>query len=287
MNENNSFYLQGTSAEKESFNKPEQIEFEWNIIYSCNYRCSYCFFEGKWEEYGKRNVILSIQEWVDIWKRIYEIYGRSSILITGGEPFVYPDFVNILRGISEYHYPINISSNGTFDFEKISEHFDNTKISITLSLHPEFNTVESVLEKKKKLKSAGFDSEFINFVAFPPLLDKMDTYVEKIDAAGEKLKVIPFIGTFDSKSYPGAYSIQQRKLLGLDNEWKKNINRKGMICAAGKKSALIFPDGKVVRCGQIGERFIIGNIFDKEFKLLDEPLECDVESCPCLESPEK
>ena len=68
------FYLQGTNKEKEHFLKNIGVSFEWNIIYKCNYRCSYCIFNGKWEEYGPRTVFKSVDELVQIWNKIYDIY---------------------------------------------------------------------------------------------------------------------------------------------------------------------------------------------------------------------
>jgi hypothetical protein len=58
---------------------------------------------------------------------------------------------------------------------------------------------------------------------------------------------------------------------------------KGEYCSAGHKSVLIFPDGKVARCGQIGERLLLGNIFTSGFKFFPKPMVCDAEMCPCLE----
>jgi len=84
------FYLQGTDTSKEGFSNGTPVGFEWNIIYSCNFRCPHCIFEGKWDEYGKRTVYLSVSEWVKHWERIYDRHGRASIIITGGEPFLYP-----------------------------------------------------------------------------------------------------------------------------------------------------------------------------------------------------
>jgi len=42
----------------------------------------------------------------------------------------------------------------------------------------------------------------------------------------------------------------------------------------------------VARCGQIGERILVGNIFDENFKLLNKPQACDVDLCPCLKAVE-
>ena len=56
--------------------KREEVRFTWNIHWSCNYRCSYCFFDADWAEYGRRNVYQTVDEWVVHWKRIHDRYGN-------------------------------------------------------------------------------------------------------------------------------------------------------------------------------------------------------------------
>jgi len=277
------FYLQGTDASKESFNQGELINFEWNIIYACNFRCKYCFFEGKLEEYRKRNVILSVEDWVKIWKNIYNLYGRCSILITGGETFLYPDFINLMKEISQIHYLINISSNGSFDLNEVIGNFNPERISISLSFHPGFNTLEEIVQKKKMLDSKNFYSEFINLCCYPEFFDKIKKWIEYSAKEGVKLKLIPFVGEYNGKNYPDGYSNEEKNFLGMNDEWKNKVKTKGKLCKAGMKSAIIFPDGKVARCGQIGEKFLLGYIWDSNFRLLDKPLPCEKEYCPCLE----
>jgi hypothetical protein len=284
MDTDKKFYLQGTDAKKESFNRPELITLEWNIAYACNFRCPYCFFDGKWEEYGKRNVFPGVDAWMGIWQRISERYGRCALLITGGEPFVYPDFVSLVERLSQIHYPINISSNGSGDMERFATAVDPAKVSVTLSFHPGHNRLADILAKKKYLREKGFHSDFINFVCYPPFFGDMDRWVAEARAEGEVLKVIPFCGQYQGRSYPDGYTAEEKAKLGLGGTWEKNVKRKGRACAAGMKSALIFPDGKVARCGQIGEKHVLCNIFTDEFRLLDKPLACGVEYCPCLES---
>jgi MoaA/NifB/PqqE/SkfB family radical SAM enzyme len=278
------FYVQGTDASRESFNRPEQVQFEWNMLYACNFRCSYCFFSGKWEEYGQRNQFPGTGRWLTLWRRIFERYGRCSVLITGGEPFLYPDFIALIQGLSALHYPMNISTNGSGDLSAFVQAIDPQKVSLTISFHPEFNTLAEVLDKKKMLKAHGFDSEFINFVCYPPFLPSLDEWVEQAAAAGEKLKVIPISGRYQDRQYPDAYTPEEKARLGLGNAWETNVKRKGRQCKAGMRSALIFPDGKVARCGQVGERLLVGNILQDDFTLFGAPLPCDVDYCPCLES---
>lgn len=277
------FYLQGKDANKEGFSRECNVNFEWNMLYECNYRCPHCIFEGKWEEYGPRTVYLSVAEWMKIWKRIYDRYGRTSLIITGGEPFIYPDFINLIEQISAMHHPINISTNASGDLIGFANKINPERVGLNLSFQPGFNNLDNILEKVQFLKKKGFNTSHINICAYPPYLNDIDVYIEKAYSQGEILKVIPFYGKYENVEYPDGYNEREKKLLGMDKSWEKNVRRKGKLCSAGYKSALIFPDGKVARCGQIGERFLIGNIFDENFHLLEKPLKCDVDLCPCLE----
>lgn len=278
------FYLQGTDFDRERFSESDKISFEWNIAYQCNFRCPYCFFEGKWDEYGQRTVFLSVDEWMERWKEIYDRYGSVSIIVTGGEPFVYPHFIELIRDISSLHYPVNISTNGSGDIEKFTKMIDPRRVSVSLSFHPSHVDLDSILMKSRYLRARGFSSEFINWCAYPPFLPSMDSYLEKARLACETLKVIPFVGVYNGKSYPDGYSAEEKKKLGMGTVWEKNVKREGTRCAAGQRSALIFPDGKVARCGQVGERFLLGNIVAGDFRLMDSPLVCDAGLCPCLKA---
>jgi hypothetical protein len=64
----------------------------------------------------------------------------------------------------------------------------------------------------------------------------------------------------------------------------KNIsNTKGRICRMGQMYARIYPDGDVKACcGQNAIR--LGNFYEGTFKLLDGPLSCESEKCPCWKS---
>lgn len=262
-----------------------QIRFTWNMLYDCNYRCSYCFFEGKWEEYKKRNIYLSVPEWMKYWRAIYNKSGRCAILITGGEPFVYPDFIDLIHELSQMHYPINISSNASSDLERFVRQIDPQRVSLSISFQPEFADLDEFLEKMIFLREHKFDG-CINLVAYPPFLEKLDYYRKRFSSKGEQLKVIPFWGQYQGRHYPFAYTQEEKGVVGIDDSWFRKVRKKGKLCSAGQRSALIFPDGKVARCGQVGERVLVGNFLDPNFKLFDGPMACDVENCPCDEDEE-
>lgn len=257
--------------------------FTWNIHYACNYRCPYCFFEGRWVEYKKKNIYLPVAEWMKYWKVVFDKYGRCYMLITGGEPFIYPNFIDLIEELSRLHYPINISTNASGDLQSFVNRIDLERVSLSVSFQPYFEKLEEFLGKVRFLKKHKFYG-CINFVAYPPFLKEISYYIDRFNSIGEKLKVIPFWGKYKDKDYPFSYTPAEKELLGINDSWFDHVRKKSSICPAGYQSALIFPDGKVARCGQIGERMVIGNFFDSEFKLLERQLSCDAEFCPCDEN---
>jgi molybdenum cofactor biosynthesis enzyme MoaA len=259
------------------------VRFTWNISYDCNYRCSYCFFDGKWEEYKKRNIYLSPEDWMKYWNRIHEIYGQIFLVITGGEPMVYPDFIDLIKKLSQVCFHINISTNSSANLEKFVEEVNPESVSISLSFQREFDTLDSFIERVKLIRRYNFKG-CLNLVAYPPFLRRLEDDKKKlIIETQEEFKIIPFFGKYQNVEYPKGYTPEERRLIGIDDNWFAKVHRKGSLCSAGYTSALVFPEGKVARCGQIGERFLLGNFFDPDFRLYDKPMVCDAEYCPCQE----
>jgi MoaA/NifB/PqqE/SkfB family radical SAM enzyme len=258
--------------------------FTWIIHYSCNYRCPYCFYyEGAgWEILKERNVYLSLKEWLSHWARVHEKYGRCVIIVTGGEPFTYPNFVELISRLSELHYPINITSNSSGDLDAFVREVDPQRVSLSLSFHPAFVNLNVFLERLRLLRENGFQG-CINFLAWPPYLRDLPGYRERFNSVGETLKVIPFRGIYREMAYPWSYTEKELSVMGIDNGWFEGIRKRGNLCPAGKTTALLLPEGLVVRCGQIFYRFVVGNFFDPSFELLKEALPCEVEICPCEE----
>jgi MoaA/NifB/PqqE/SkfB family radical SAM enzyme len=258
------------------------VRFTWNMLYDCNYRCSYCFFEGKWEEYRKRTRYLSPDELMVYWNRVCQKYGPVNLIITGGEPFIYPNFIEIIKRLSAICFQINISSNSSGDLESFVKEVEPQKVSLSLSYQPQFDVLENFIPRLLFIRKHNF-SGCINLVAYPPIIEQIPQIQKRFAQINEELKIIPFFGEYRGKNYPQDYTTQEQAVIGIDQSWFKQVKRQGTLCQAGRKTALIFPDGKVARCGQMGEKLLIGNFFDQEFNLLDKDLTCEAQYCPCAE----
>jgi len=263
-------------------NAAPAVRFTWNTHWGCNYRCSYCFFSGRWEEYAPRNVYKPADFWVERWQAMAEKYGRCYIVINGGEPFTYPGFSEIVLRISQVHWPINITTNASVGLDEFTEKADPAKISVSLSFHPEYHDIEKFIASMSRLREKGF-SGCNNIVAYPPFMPRLAAQLKRFEDAGHQVKINPYIGDYQGRNYPASFSPEEKALMGMGEDWGERKKRKARDCAAGCSSALILPDGGVTRCGQAGDGGIFGNFFDPNFSLLAAPSPCGEEFCPCDE----
>src|SRR5215468_5799974 len=97
-----------------------EVEADWHLLNTCNYRCEYCFFPA--ETLGEKLRIFATPEG---WRSAFDAMGRVWLLhLTGGEPSIYPDFFELCRILTERHY-ISINSNLTgSSLAQFAQHID-------------------------------------------------------------------------------------------------------------------------------------------------------------------
>lgn len=67
---------------------------------TCNFRCDMCYIRMEKSQAEKRGGLRSIEEWLHIANQLQEI-GTLFILLTGGEPLLYPDFKELYIRLKE------------------------------------------------------------------------------------------------------------------------------------------------------------------------------------------
>ncbi len=261
--------------------------FRWYLHYTCNFRCPYCWFYKGWAEAGRRNIYLSPQEWMVHWQRVYDKYGSIRIEITGGEPFIYPHFTELIKELSRMH-SVGITTNLSVEVEDFIKEMDTSKVKVTPTFHPLFADFDKFSRKMLLLKESGIGSH-IFYLAYPPQIKFIKYYSDKFSNLGMPMEVLTFWGQYNGKSYPQSYTQEEKELiepyLSCREEEKFQLEAKqvkGKLCRAGQVYANIKADGLAFRCGgNDGEP--IGNLFNNNFKLLDEPSPCKSEFCLCNE----
>lgn len=267
---------------------PCRAFFTWEIHYACNYKCSYCHAPKPWNPEVKKAVYLETRDWLRIWYKIYEDYGSCRILVSGGEPFTYPSFMELIPKLARIHF-LEFCTNLSWDVKPFIKYLKPRYVKVGTSFHPEFADLGEFLEKIRLLKDAGFDT-MVNFVPWPPLLDNMREYKERIEALGVQFVLQPFIGQYQGRQYPQGYIEPEREYFKifkddcnrntLDFKTTEKSNNKGKLCRMGQNYAFIRVDGSASRCCR-DHSLQLGNIVDGTFKLLEEPSPCQIEECNC------
>lgn len=272
---------------------PFKIFFTWDIHFSCNYKCSYCFFNKIWDQLSVENRYPGVGKWIKVWDDVFRKYGKCHIHITGGEPTIYPDFFELVKGISKNH-TVTIDTNLSFDASAVIGKLMPQNVSFTATFHPLFADLNLFLKKSTQLKNSNFYS-LVEFVAYPPQLEKIQECRVKFAEINIPFKIGPFRGEFNGKSYPEGYSQQEKILIedcssststDLQMNWygeeQKKEKKAEKICRMGHMYAKIRPDGSIYRCCKVKDSGKLGNMLDGFFKLLDEAKPCEYsDECNC------
>ena len=90
---------------------------QWHLTERCNLRCSHCYQgDARGRELSLTEVLAGVAELSDLFAAWTSSYGLSfspSFSVTGGEPLLRPDLLDVLRGITSRGYEAFLLTNGT------------------------------------------------------------------------------------------------------------------------------------------------------------------------------
>jgi radical SAM protein with 4Fe4S-binding SPASM domain len=99
---------QGHTNERTWMRPSDLKQLMWNVTYACNYGCPICFTSA-----GKRHADeLTTAEARLMIRNAHEASVRD-IIISGGEPFMRPDMLELLSFMAEFGITARIASNGS------------------------------------------------------------------------------------------------------------------------------------------------------------------------------
>ncbi|MFA5856477.1 MAG: radical SAM protein [Candidatus Pacearchaeota archaeon] len=275
-------------------NKIKNLDINFQIDHFCNYDCHYCqipSFDKK-----NKNKHISPEIIKEFFKNIYE----SNIILSGGEPFLFPEFLNICQLLIKNNNNIviytNLSSDLIFEF---ANKLDPKKVSnIRASLHltelKKFNSKDKFIERYNYLIKKGFHVE-VPIVMWPPIFKNFENIYKEFVSYGIYLIPLSFFGKYKEKDYPENYTKKEletiKKYFEKTNKHfkgnysnpteisKSKISYKGNLCLTGIKFIAIFPDGTIRRCYTDEES--LGNLKDNKLKLFSKVMLCTSEYCTC------
>jgi len=263
----------------------------WEITQQCNFSCAYC---SNYETVNKVTPpkVYSPAEIASF----FEQTGKQwLILITGGEPFLYPDFVDVCKELSKHHFlqiTTNLSSSELYRFGDIIP--PDKVFNISASFHHYYRKEEN--EKKEFIKKCHYllarNFRLIaNLVAYPPLVDTIENDIATLKSEGIDSMLFGYRGIYQGKQYPYAYSPHELELIkkyAIDETELKiatnSLNYYGQYCEAGSKYFSMLENGDIGRCFTLNKK--LGNIFDGSFKLSDKLRPCIAQQCTdCYNGP--
>jgi MoaA/NifB/PqqE/SkfB family radical SAM enzyme len=98
---------------------PRGLLLQWHVTERCNLRCAHCYQKAySGQELCLHNLLEVLDQFKDLtalWKGQTKHSIRSHITVTGGEPFVRRDFLDLLEVLStnKEHFTFAILTNGT------------------------------------------------------------------------------------------------------------------------------------------------------------------------------
>ena len=258
----------------------------WFTNNLCNFSCAYCGNHSKEHPSVGKYSIEHITE-------SFKAFGHSGhIIMSGGEPFLFPSFVELCKSLTKDNYisiNTNLSARNVPDFaasinpEKV--------VMINAGIHLDF----------RKSKNINIDDFIINYKLFQDKgFNIVASYVVKPEQIGNLAKDINFLkslginnisaksfrGVSMEKNYPQSYTKDEIKQIEkymheqIDMpEYLQFYNYKGRKCSAGKDFFSISPAGDVRRC--FSDETSYGNIFENTFKPLEKEIKCTKEECIC------
>lgn len=100
----------------------------------CNMNCDMCYVRLSREEMERQGRLRTADEWLEIGRQMKDA-GVLFLLLTGGEPFLYPDFRKVYLGLRKMGMILTINTNGTLIDEEMAAFLGEYKprrVNITL-----------------------------------------------------------------------------------------------------------------------------------------------------------
>ncbi|MEL7004987.1 MAG: radical SAM protein, partial [Bacteroidota bacterium] len=271
--------------------KPQHPTILWDITSYCNFKCTYCYSDHM----PNRTLRLKDKYPLEYILKCFEMsFPGWAINFSGGEPFVYADFVEAV-GLLTQNNSIGIYSNLSIEkqVDRFSHSIDPQNINfINCGFH--------VLERLKwdpdlkmfwrlheKLSNAGFNI-VVTYIVHPNNAPRAEEDMKMLLNNG----IIPYLkvfrGSHHGKTYPEAFSAKILDLveaneaaIGRGRSVKAQMTMEGNYCRAGMMFVEMDVGGNVFRCGtdRSLHRECMGNLFKSTLRLDTYPRLCQNRVC--------
>lgn len=173
----------------------------------CNMNCDMCFVRLSPKEMEQKGSLRSTEEWISLAEEMQKA-GTMFVLLTGGEPLLYPGFKEIYIALKKLGMILTLNTNGTLIDEKWADFFAKNlprRINITLYGKDEdtygklchySDGYKKTLNAIKLLQERKIDVK-INGSITPANVNDIDELIDIVNKVGAVWK-------FDTYMYPAS-----------------------------------------------------------------------------------
>ncbi len=265
---------------------------QWLATYKCNFYCPYCEASaGKASENE-----LTTEEGQYLIEDLRRM-GVKRLLISGGEPLVRPDLIEIMHHANRKKMNLGLVTNG-YLVEELWEELKHLKYFLyftSIDGIPEYhdrvrgkgNAFEKAMKGLELFGKLGVHTRMINTVVHPGNIDHLEELLRRFKNTTANLWHLTPTIKIGRAANDKKYSLNGQQLKYLVEFIKKNKNvmridlgeshtylgcfsggsvGKPFFCGAGLTRCSIMPDGEVMGCHQVYDNTLSeGNIRDKPF----------------------
>jgi MoaA/NifB/PqqE/SkfB family radical SAM enzyme len=266
---------------------PDEGVVSWNMNTLCNYRCSYCtqrFLDDR-KRWAK-----DLPAFLDTFGQLPAQTGVPwEIKLSGGEPFLHPEFVDVVRALASRGLYISVVTN--FSQEALIEPFIEAAGGylrvISCSLHLEFADVDAFVararEVQRRVASNPSSSLVVTCVATRENLPKLLSLHDRFADAGVRFKVQPEKQDREIVVYDDASTAVLYRLGGHNGTGHIAHDFGGQPCWSGARYFIVDDRGDAFRCYP-ARRYraeFLGNVALGTLRLYDAAKPCLYRSCHC------
>ena len=140
----------------------------WELTSACNLRCKHCYIQSRDNAYCSEND-LSDEDMLEVAKILTDYFQINHVTLTGGEPFLRKNILDIIKILKEVNTSIYIQTNGTLLDDKIIK-------TLSELLNPNMDIVQVSLD--------GLLSGSHNFIRGKNIYSKVIESITKMVEAG-------------------------------------------------------------------------------------------------------
>lgn len=271
----------------------------------CNMNCQMCFIRQDPQEVARQGRILSCDEWLKIAAEAKEA-GVLTLLLTGGEPLIYPEFRRLYTSLTDMGFVLTINTNGTLIDEAWADLFAERpcrRLNITIYAgddasygricrnpkgYTQLMHALDLLDERKIMYRLNFTPTPDNIDFFPAACAEAKRRRVPIAATNYLFPPIRRENTMFERILPEQAAQllldkirytegeKQRNLAAI-NELKKlriaEINRpEGLLCRAGRSGFWMSWNGDLLPCGMFLEPKVslLEHSFGEAWKIIVE-----------------